>query len=455
MPPRPNMIHHPKFWKAFLIFLVPLIATNILQNLSGTINTIFVGQMLGVDAIAAISVFFPILFCLLAFVIGLSGGATVLVGQAWGAKDLDKVQRVVGSTLFMTLIGGSIIAILGVVFAKQILLLLGIDPKVMHLALPYVQWMLVGSPLLFIYIIYTSILRGVGDSITPLIASGMTILIGLMVTPVLIAGYFGFPKMGIIAPAIASLIGFSAVLLFLYVYLNKKNHPLKLDRNLMSHIKHEPELSRIILKLGVPTGIQMITNSVAGLVIIGLVNHYGSHATAAYGAVNQVLNYIQFPALSISIAASIFAAQAIGAGKSELLRKVTRTALVMNIIITGSLVALAYLFSKYLMALFITDPDVIALGQQLLFIVLWSFLFFGASSIFASIMRASGTVTVPMLINIFAILAIEVPCAYLFSQWWGLQGIWYAYALAFVSLCILQGLYYQFVWKKKTIKTLI
>ena len=199
----------------------------------------------------------------------------------------------------------------------------------------------------------------------------------------------------------------------------------------------------------------MITNSVAGLVIIGLVNHYGSHATAAYGAVNQVLNYIQFPALSISIAASIFAAQAIGAGKSELLRKVTRTALVMNIIITGSLVALAYLFSKYLMALFITDPDVIALGQQLLFIVLWSFLFFGASSIFASIMRASGTVTVPMLINIFAILAIEVPCAYLFSQWWGLQGIWYAYALAFVSLCILQGLYYQFVWKKKAIKTLI
>ena len=127
----------------------------------------------------------------------------------------------------------------------------------------------------------------------------------------------------------------------------------------------------------------------------------------------------------------------------------------MNIIITGSLVALAYLFSKYLMALFITDPDVIALGQQLLFIVLWSFLFFGASSIFASIMRASGTVTVPMLINIFAILAIEVPCAYLFSQWWGLQGIWYAYALAFVSLCILQGLYYQFVWMKKTIKTLI
>ena len=199
----------------------------------------------------------------------------------------------------------------------------------------------------------------------------------------------------------------------------------------------------------------MVTTSVAGLVIVGLVNHYGSNATAAYGAVNQVLNYIQFPALSISIAASIFAAQAIGAGKSDLLAKVTRTALAMNILVTGSLVTLAYLFSKYLMALFITDPNVVALGQQLLFIVLWSILFFGASSIFASIMRASGTVTVPMIINIFAIIAIEVPCAYLFSQWWGLQGIWNAYALAFVCLCILQGLYYQLVWKRKTIQALI
>ena len=456
MPPHHHsLFNQQKLWKTFLIFLWPLIATNILQNLSGTINTIFVGQMMGVNAIAAVAVFFPILFCLLAFVIGLSTGATVLVGQAWGAKNIEKVRYVVGSTLFMTLIGGSIIALLGVFFAENILLALGTAPEVMPLSLPYVQWMLAGSPLLFVYIIYSSILRGVGDSTTPLIASAMTIMIGVLITPVLIGGYFGFPKMGIIAPAIATAVGYLAVLIFLYIYLNKKGHPLKPDRHLLSHIRHHPEMSIIILRLGIPTGVQMVTTSVAGLVIVGLVNRYGSHATAAYGAVNQVLNYIQFPALSISIAASIFAAQAIGAEKSDLLNKVTHTALAMNIVITGGLVALAYLFSKYLMTLFITDPTVVVLGQQLLFIVLWSILFFGASAIFASIMRASGTVTLPMLINIAAILLIEVPCAYLFSYWWGLQGIWYAYALAFVILCIMQGMYYQFVWKKKTIKALV
>lgn len=390
MPPRQSLIHQQNLWKTFFVFLLPLIATNILQNLSGTINTIFVGQMMGVDAIAAVSVFFPILFLLLAFIIGISTGTTVLVGQAWGAQNIEKVQSVVGSTLFMTIIGGIITAIIGVFFAHDILELLGTDPKVMHLSLPYVQWMLAGSPLLFVYIIYTSILRGVGDSTTPLLALALTSVIGLVITPILLKGYFGLPALGIIAPAIATITGYVAILIFLAIYLNKKNHPLRPTRQLLQHIRHNPELSKIILRLGVPTGIQMITTSMAGLVIVGLVNHYGSHATAAYGAVNQVLNYIQFPAISISIAASIFAAQAIGAG-----------------------------------------------------------------AIFASIMRASGTVTVPMLINISAILFIEIPCAYWFSSMWGLKGIWVAYALAFVSLCIIQGLYYQFIWKKKTIKVLI
>ncbi|MEL4443703.1 MATE family efflux transporter [Acinetobacter baumannii] len=455
MPPRQSLIHQQNLWKTFFVFLLPLIATNILQNLSGTINTIFVGQMMGVDAIAAVSVFFPILFLLLAFIIGISTGTTVLVGQAWGAQNIEKVQSVVGSTLFMTIIGGIITAIIGVFFAHDILELLGTDPKVMHLSLPYVQWMLAGSPLLFVYIIYTSILRGVGDSTTPLLALALTSVIGLVITPILLKGYFGLPALGIIAPAIATITGYVAILIFLAIYLNKKKHPLRPNRQLLQHIRHNSELSKIILRLGVPTGIQMITTSMAGLVIVGLVNRFGAHATAAYGAVNQVLNYIQFPAISISIAASIFAAQAIGAGKSDLLARVTRTALGMNFLFTGALIALGYLFSKYLMALFITDPTVVVLGQQLLFIVLWAILFFGAGTIFASIMRASGTVTVPMLINISAILFIEMPCAYWFSSMWGLKGIWVAYALAFVSLCIIQGLYYQFIWKKKKIKVLI
>ena len=443
------------FWQQFLLFLLPLIATNILQSLSGTINTIFVGQMMGVNAIAAISVFFPILFCLMAFIIGLSAGATVLVGQAWGKGETEQVQAITGATLFMTLIGGMCIAAFGVYFAQDILLGLGTDQSLIPLALPYVQTMLAGSPILFVYSIYTSILRGVGDSKTPLLALGMTSGIGLVVTPTLIKGWFGLPQLGILAPAVATILGYVFVLLFLTVYLNRRRHILRINSHLLSRIRFSSSLSPLILKLGVPTGIQMVTNSLAGLVIIGLVNGFGPQATAAYGAVNQVNNYVQFPAMSISIAASIFAAQAIGSGQIQRLAKVTLTALSMNLYLTGSLIVLAYLFSEHLMALFITDPAVVELGGELLHIVLWSVLFFGAGGIFAGIMRASGTVMVPMIINMVAVLGIELPLAYWFSHLWGLHGIWMAYALSFVGLCIMQGQYYHWVWKKKSIQALV
>ena len=443
------------FWQQFLLFLLPLIATNILQSLSGTINTVFVGQMMGVNAIAAISVFFPILFCLMAFIIGLSAGATVLVGQAWGKGENEQVQAITGATLFMTLIGGSIIAAVGVYFSRGILEGLGTDSSLIPLALPYVHTMLAGSPILFVYIIYTSILRGVGDSKTPLLALGLTSGIGLIVTPTLIQGWFGMPKLGILAPAVATILGYVLVMLFLTVYLNRRRHILSINRTLLSHIRFSPALSPLILKLGVPTGIQMVTNSLAGLVIIGLVNGFGPQATAAYGAVNQVNNYVQFPAISISIAASIFAAQAICSGQAQRLAKFTLTALSMHLYLTGSLFGLAYLFADRLMALFITDAAVVALGGELLHIVLWSVLFFGAGSIFAGIMRASGTVLVPMLINMVAVIGIELPLAYWFSHLWGLRGIWMAYAFSFVCLCIMQGQYYHWVWKKKSIEALV
>lgn len=442
-------------WKSFLVFLMPLLITNILQSLSGTINTIYVGQLLGVNAVAAVAVFFPILFFLLAFVIGLAAGASVLIGQAWGAKKLDRVKQVTGNTLALILIMGVVIAVLGVTFTRQALALIGVPDDILQLALSYVRIMLLGSPLLFVFIVYTSLLRGVGDSITPMMAMGLSILVGLVTTPALIKGWFGLPKLGIDAAALATLIGFLVVLVYLYIYMRIRKHPLAVDAELIKHIKIEPQTIKLILRLGLPTAIQMVTVSVSGIVIIGLVNHYGAHATAAYGAINQVMSYVQFPALSIAIAASIFAAQGIGAGKQATLNRVTRTALLMNVLFTGTLILLAYLFSERLMGLFITDQRVIDLGQQLLHIVVWSMLFFGAGAIFAGIMRASGTVWMPMFITIGTILVVELPCAILFSKWYGLSGIWVAYALSFSMMFIFQAAYYQFVWKKKVIVALV
>ena len=164
---------------------------------------------------------------------------------------------------------------------------------------------------------------------------------------------------------------------------------------------------------------------------------------------------MQFPAISIAISASILGAQAIGAGQAERLGAITRTALLMNLVLTGGLVLLGYLFSRSLMGFFITNEPVIEVAQTLLHIMLWSTVIFGMGAALSGIMRASGSVLVPTAISIFCIAFIEVPVAWWLSDRIGLNGIWMAYPAAFVAMLTLQASYYRFVWRKKTIRKMI
>ncbi|MGB3027842.1 MATE family efflux transporter [Paradevosia shaoguanensis] len=430
-------------------------ASNILQSLSGTINNIYVGQLIGVEALAAASTFFPIVFFLMSFIIGLSSGSTVLIGQAWGARNIDKVKEVTGTTLTVTFLAGLVVAVLGGFFAPQLMGILGAPANIVDLATSYGRIFLIGMPAFFLFLVVTSVLRGVGDTVTPFVALIISIIVGLVTTPALILGWFGLPKIGVDAAAVASIAGFISVLVFLFFYLRIRKHALAPDRALLKHLRINGELLMLILKLGVPAGVQMVVSSVAAIVVVGLVNHFGSDATAAYGAVNQVLSYVQFPAMSIGIAASIFGAQAIGAGQSGQLRAITRTGLVMNIIITGALILLAYLFSEHIVRLFLTDSHVVEMTQTLLHIVLWSVLLFGASVVLTGIMRASGTVLMPMIISLATILGVELPGAILFSHYYGLNGIWMGYALSFTTMLVLQAAYYWFFWRRKRVVALI
>lgn len=443
-------------WMRFSFFLLPLMASNILQALSGTFNSIFIGQMIGVEALASLATFFPILFFLISFIIGLSAGSTILIGQAWGARNLVRVKQVTGTTITTAFLLGLVVAIIGAIWIEDIMSLLGAPENIRGTAVEYGRIMFLGMPGFFVFLVATSVLRGVGDTITPLFSLILSMLIGVVLTPALIQGWWGLPQLGVNSAAWAFIAGFVVVLLFLFFYMRARKMPLAPDRELLVALKPDFQLLKLILKLGVPAGLQMVVASVAGIVVVGLVNRFGSNATAAYGALNQVLNYVQFPAMSIGIATSIFGAQAIGARQIDQLSMITRTALLLNLVITGSLIILAYLFSQHLVALFITDPEVIDLTEHLLFIVLWAILPFGWGVVFSGMMRASGMVIAPMLIALAAILFIELPGALWLSQTTlGLSGIWMAYAASFTAMLLMQAGWYHFVWKKKEIVALV
>lgn len=445
----------PPFWKTFLTFLAPMMLSNILQSLFGTINSIYLGQMIGVNALAAVSAFFPLMFLLISFAMGLGSGATVLIGQAWGAGEPEKVKAVAGTTLAVALLGSALIAVFGGLFSRQLLIALATPPGILDAAESYTRIMMITMPLTFVFILLTSMMRGVGDTTTPLVALGISTAFGLLATPALIKGWFGLPRLEVASAAWASAISGLLTLLWLALELRRQRHPLAFDGAFLHAMRIDGALLRKILNIGIPAATGMVTMSLAELVLLGLVNSFGSDATAAYGAVNQVLSYAQFPAVSIAITVSIFGAQAIGAGQTTRIGSIVRTGLLMNLVLTGALVALAYLFSRLIMSFFIVDSAVLELAQRLLHIVLWSSVPFGMAIVFSNMMRASGTVWVPLSIQIFVIVAIELPSAILLSRLIGIDGIWAAYPITFTAMFLLQMAFYLLVWRKRTIQRLI
>jgi putative MATE family efflux protein len=422
--------------------------------LSGTLNNIFLGHMLGVDALAAATVFFPVMFFFIAFVMGLGMGTTVLVGQAFGAGDHERVRAIAGSALALTLIAGVVIAVFGGLFTGPLMTALGTPPDIRADAINYARIMMISMPVFFVFLLATSILRGVGDAVTPLWVLAISTGVGLILTPLLIKGMLGLPPMGVASAAWASLVSLIVALGWLAWKLHGKGHPLAPNAALMRHLKLDRKILAIVMRIGVPTGVQMVIMAVAEIVLLGLVNRYGSNATAAYGVINQVLAYVQFPAMSIGITASILGAQAIGAGRIHQLGAITRTGLVLNLILTGAGVIAIYLFSHAIIGMFINQPEVVELTQHLLQIVLWSVVVFGMSVVFSGIMRSSGAVLAPTAISILAILAVEVPTAWLLSAQIGIDGVYIAYPATFCAMMLMQAAWFTFVWRKQSIRAL-
>ncbi|MCL6702582.1 MATE family efflux transporter [Pseudomonas sp. T1.Ur] len=442
-------------WKTYLLFLAPMVVSNFLQSMSGTLNSIYIGQMLGTQALAAVSGMFPIVFFFIALVIGLGAGAGVLIGQAYGAGETGTVKAIAGSTLLLGAIIGLVAAVLGSVFAREGLQGLGTPADVLDDAVSYARVMMWILPMLLVFVLFTQLLRGVSDTVSPLLALLVSTSVGMMLTPVLIRGWLGFPQMGIQSAALAGLVGTASAMAMLAWRLNRRAHALAPDRALFAAMRLDRDILGKVLRIGLPTGLQMVVISLSELVILALVNRHGSQATAAYGAVTQIVNYVQFPALSIAITASILGAQAIGAGRLERLGPILRTGLLINVWLTGGLVLLGYLLSHWLLGLFITDPAARVQAEHLLHIMLWSLLVFGFQAIVGGIMRASGTVLVPVAISIFCIIGVQVPVAYLFDAHFGLQGVWMAFPVAYLSMLLLQTLYYKRVWQHQRIERLV
>jgi putative MATE family efflux protein len=344
-----------------------------------------------------------------------------------------------------------VVAVAGWIFAPQHLTLLATPGESYALALDYLRIIFISIPGGMLSVMIAMGLRGAGDSRTPFLFMGVSVVLDVVLNPLLIMGIGPFPRMGIAGSAASTAFAGYASLAALLLYVYAKDLPLRLRGTEVAYlVPRRAELGYIVGK-GLPMGAQMLLVSSAGIVIIGLVNREGLIAAAAYGASLQLWTYLQMPAMAIGAGTSAMAAQAIGARLPERIDAISRAGILVNLLMTGSMTAILLLFDRAALVLFLgPDSPAVPLARHIQLLASWSFILFGVTIVLFGTMRAGGVVWVPLIALGVSLFPARLGFYYGLSDTLGQDALWLCFPFgSLVSMVIAIWFYRQPGWRTK------
>lgn len=428
-----------------LKFSLPVLGGNVLQSLNASVNSVWVGHYLGEAALTATSNANIVLFFLLGVVFGVGMATTILIGQSVGGKDIPQAKRVVGTGSVFFLLLSVIAAVAGYVFTPHIFTAMGTPAAAQPPAISYLRVIFVALPFMFFFSFLMMALRGAGDSKTPFLFMFLSVLLDIALNPVFIFGVGPIPAMGIAGSALATLIAQLVSLFAMIVFLYKRGHFLFLTRNELAYFLPNPTILRSLVVKGLPMGLQMVVISSSAIVMISLVNQYGTDTTAAYGVASQLWTYVQMPALALGAGVSSMAAQNVGAGLWSRVDRIAKVGVGLNLMLTGALALLIYLFNRHSLGLFLpAGTQAIGIAQHINVIVVWSFVAFGMTIVLFGVVRATGAVFAPLIILFISIWLVRLPLAWILHGRFGADAIWWSFPLGALVSLALAALYYRY-----------
>ncbi len=439
-------------WKTLMLFALPALGGNILQSLNQTISAIYVGKLIGENALAGTTVAGMIFFLLFSTIFGLAMAATILIGQAMGRHDIAEVRRTIGAALGFFLVAGSLISLAGFLISDALLAMLATPKAAFDNAHLYLQTSFIGLPFVFLSILLQSALRGVGDAMTPLYSTILNVVLSILLNPLFIVGMGPIPEMGIAGAAMAGNVANFASFLFVVWRIYRLDLPIRLRGSEWALLRPDIAHLKPIMAIGLPMGLSMIIMSLSQLAMMGLINREGVDTVAAYGAVNQLWSYVQMPAFAVGSAVSAMAAQNIGAGRWDRIDRIMIAGCSINILMTAVLVGAITVFASPLLGLFLpAGSTAIGIGVHINLLVGWTFVFMGISMVVSSIVRANGAVLVPLLILIFGSVFIRLSIGFLGYPVYGAEAIWWSFSAASIVAALLAIAYYRYGgWRKFT-----
>ena len=433
-------------WKHILLFSLPIMAGNLLQQLYNTVDGIVVGNFVSQNALAAAGTAGTLAFIFLAFAIGFGNGAGIMIAQFFGARQFDELKGAVSTALILLVAMGAFFSLTGCLLARFLLhgLMNVAEGEVLDLAVRYFAIYAVGFLLQFVYNAAAAILRAVGDSQATLyfLLVSSVLNLGLDLLFVIV---FHWGVAGAAIATVLSQLGSASVSL---AYMFKKYPMFRFGKG---EFVFRRDKGALCLRLGIPSTIQQSIVSFGNVFIQRLVNSFGPTAMAAYTVGVRMEGYLFVPAVGLSVGMSTFTAQNIGAGKLDRVKRGARSAVVITLIIAFTLELLSYIFAASLSALFGVEGEAMTLSVSYVRFLAFFFWMFAVYIAFSGLLQGAGDVIYAMAGSLIS-LAIRVLVSYTLVRGFGMDfsAIWKAMPVGWV-FCLTMVLvrYFTGGWKEK------
>lgn len=431
--------------RQIFVFALPMLLGNVFQQFYNIVDTIIIGRYIGTDALAAAGASFPVIFVLVSLVIGITTGTNIIISQYYGAKDYEAVKRAIDTAFVFLFFASLLLTALGLIFIENIWQLIGLPEHLIPDATLYFSVYVGGLIMMFGYNATSAILRGLGDSRTPLyfliIATMLNIGFDLLFVLVFEWGIAGVAFATVLAQGIA--FGMSVI------YLNRTHH---LIRFTMRGLTFDRDIFRKSLRIGIPTGMQHTFVSLGMLALISIVNRFGTNTIAAYTIAWRIDSFAAMPAMNFGLALTTFVGQNLGANRPDRVRQGLYSTLMMTTSVSLAVTMVAWLFGRHLMGIFTTNQEVIEIGYTYLVIVSSFYVVFSSMFVTQAVMRGAGDTLIPMFITLIALWLLRIPASHLLSLRYGAEGIWWGIPVAWMFGLIAAYAYYRTGrWKRMTV----
>lgn len=433
-------------WSLLLKFSLPMLFGNIFQQLYNIVDSVIVGRFVGSDALGAVGATSSITYLFFSLCLGLSIGIGILIAQYFGANNIEGVKKAIANSIYIMIVSGMLMSVLGVAFARPILELMQTPEAIIDDSVAYMQIVCGGTFAVAAYNAISSILRALGDSKTPLVFLIIASLINVVLDLVFVINF----NMGVRGAGYATVISQMVSAIGCIFYSTIRNPFFKLKKE---HMRYDRFIVGKSIRIGVPVALQNAMISISCIILQSVVNQFGETIVTVFTTTNRIEQLVQQPFNTLGAAISTFTGQNMGAGRLDRVKKGFRISTIMVLIFSGLMLITMRLFGAPIVRMFTEEQDIIELGAKALNITSCFYFPLGMIYISRSLLNGSGDALASMINGIMEVLGrvlFPIILVNIFAV--GYWGVWYTSGFTWTITGIVGVLrYLQGKWKYKTL----